>query len=255
VNEVEPQPLPTSVDGLIDLAAGAYVERAPLYLGLAAVVFVACAIVQFSWHASGAERITREIVVALVDLFVSALVVSTVATGIGTRVAGNARSSRALVAGALERWLPVLGAMVIVQFLVQLTAPGGGIGPIDDPALTILTAPFIWLFWGAMSLAGPVAALSGDRPTVAIVTGFGRALMLALRTVNLARLCLVALAAVAPLLLENVLADVLEHRGVGDPDFWANVPLDALTVGPLAALETVFALDFARRTGRQERRG
>ncbi|MBV8642316.1 MAG: hypothetical protein JO225_00180, partial [Candidatus Eremiobacteraeota bacterium] len=32
--------------------------------------------------------------------------------------------------------------------------------------------------------------------------------------------------------------------------FWGNAPLDALTAGPLAAILTAFALDFARRLRR-----
>jgi hypothetical protein len=32
--------------------------------------------------------------------------------------------------------------------------------------------------------------------------------------------------------------------------FLSNFPLDALLTGPLAALQTAFALDFARRAGR-----
>jgi hypothetical protein len=35
-----------------------------------------------------------------------------------------------------------------------------------------------------------------------------------------------------------------------DALFWANVPLDAIALGPLQALSTVFYLDFLRRTQR-----
>jgi hypothetical protein len=243
--------LPPSVGGLIDLAFAAYVERAPLYLGLALVVFLVCGIVDVAWSLLGGQPELKATAWSLASVFVDAFVVAVVAIGVGSRVAGATGLPRALLGGAVERWLPVLGAMIIVQFVDAVTSTGGAIGGLPDPpAAAILTAPVTWLLWGAMSLAGPVAALNGDRPTVAILTGFWRALALSLRVQNLPRLCLVAFATIVPVLLEEVLVDTLGRHGVHDAIFWAQVPVDALTVGPLAALQTVFALDFARRQGR-----
>lgn len=244
--------LPPSIGGLIDLAFATYGERAPLYAGLAGLLFALCTALEFLWPAHG-DAGARGIAGAFLDVFMQALVIAAVALGIGTRVGtGETAQPRALLGGALGRWLPVLGAMMIVQFTVIWTLQAGAIGPIDDPVLTVFSAPVTWLLWGALGLAGPCAALNGDRPALAILTGFGRALMLGLRAVNLRRLCVVAGATVAPMLLQTVLFDVLQRRGVGHADFWANIPIDALIVGPLAALQTVFALDFARRTGRIE---
>jgi hypothetical protein len=39
----------------------------------------------------------------------------------------------------------------------------------------------------------------------------------------------------------------LLKRGATHVSFWANLPIDALSVGPIAAIQTAFALDFARR--------
>lgn len=244
--------LPPTVGGLIDFAFAVYGERALLYAGLAGLLFALCAALEFLWPANG-NAVARSIASPFLDIFLQALVIAAVALGIGTRVGtGDTAPARALLDGALGRWLPVVGAMMIVQFIVVWTLQAGAIGPIDDPVLTVFSAPVTWLLWGAMGLAGPCAALNGDRPALAILTGFGRALMLGLRAVNLPRLCIVAFATVMPMLLQTVLFDVLQRRGIGHADFWANVPIDALIVGPLAALQTVFALDFARRTGRIE---
>lgn len=244
--------LPPTIGGLIDLAFASYGERAPLYAALAAVLLVLCTALEFLWPAKG-DALTRSIANAFLDVFFQALVIAAVALGIGTRVgAGETARPRALLDGALGRWLPVLGAMLIVQFIVAFTQQAGAIGPVSDPVLTLVSAPVTWLLWGALGLAGPCAALNGDRPAIAILTGFGRALMLGLRVVNLPRLCIVAFATVMPMLLQSVLFDLLQRRGIGHADFWASIPLDALIVGPLAALQTVFALDFARRAGRIE---
>lgn len=249
MNAAEPERLPSSVSGLLDLAGAAYLERARLYLLLAAGVFVVCGIVEFAWATSAGDAGMKATVLELLDLFTDAFVITAIALGVAMRISGDERPTATLLAGALERWLAVLGAMTIVQYLVTLTIESGmsGIGPVASPVLTIVSAPVIWLFWGALSLAGPVAALSADRPTLAIITGFGRALYLALQPRNLGRLCIVAFAGVIPTLLQSVLFDILSRGGVANSDFWASLPLDALTVGPLAALQTVFALDFARR--------
>lgn len=244
--------LPATIGGLIDLAFAAYGERARFYLALAGVMFVLCAAVEFLWPPH-AGAVARSMTVVFLEIFVQALVTAAVALGIGTRIATeHAVPERALLGGALGRWLPVVGAMLIMNFFVAWTFKAGAIGPIDDPLETAVSAPVTWLLWGAMGLAGPCAALSTDRPALAMFTGFGRALMIGLRVVNLPRLCIVAFATVVPMLLDIVLNDTLGRAGVGHADFWANVPVDALVVGPLAALQTVFALDFARRTGRIE---
>ncbi len=41
----------------------------------------------------------------------------------------------------------------------------------------------------------------------------------------------------------------LTQHHVPRPFFWSDVPIDALTIGPLAAIQTAFALDFVRRMG------
>jgi hypothetical protein len=55
VNAAEPERLPSSVSGLLDLAGAAYLERARLYLLLAAGVFVVCGIVEFAWATSAGD--------------------------------------------------------------------------------------------------------------------------------------------------------------------------------------------------------
>jgi len=42
----------------------------------------------------------------------------------------------------------------------------------------------------------------------------------------------------------------LQAHAVPNAWFWASVPLDMLTLGPLQALATVFYIDFLRRAKR-----
>jgi len=251
VTAADGERLPPSIGGLVDLAFSAYVQRAPLYLGLAAIVFALCGAVYLASSFSKSADVTA-LNLTLCQLFADAFVITIVALGTGTRVAGETPPAGALAAGALQRWMPVLGTLTVVQFVFQLTAGSSGLGATGDWS-DVLFAPAVWLLWGALSLAAPLAALAAERAPRAMALALFRSLSLGLRVANLPRLCVVAFAGVVPLLLEEVVGDLLFQRHVPHAIFWANVPVDALVVGPLAALQTVFALDFARRAAALKR--
>jgi hypothetical protein len=247
----EGERLPPSIGGLVDLGFGTWARRAPLYLALSAGVFALCGAIEALWpaHTPNASAV-KLLVLIYTEVFGLAFVVAAVALGVATRVAGEDVSSRTLLAGALARWPAVLGAMIVVDLVVMLTAPYGALGTLlDPPVLTLLMAPFIWLMWGVINLAGPIAALSGERPLIAMLTSFTRAIGLSMHRGNFARVCVLSFATIVPTLIASVLFDVLVKRGVPHAEFWANLPIDVLSVGPIAALQTAFALDFARRAG------
>lgn len=244
--------LPSGIGALIDVAWHAYRARAGIYLLLAAAVFGLCVLVEVAAPAKSDTDIHAQ-ALAVVDLIGDAFVVTLVALGVGVHVAGERPGLRTMLRGALYRWPAVVGATLLAQILFSFTFAAGGIGPLDEP-WTLALAPVTWMLWGALSLAGPLAALSADQPLVAAFTGFGRSLLLSFRITNLARLCVVAFAVVIPILLQSMLYDVFNRRGLPHAFFWTQVPIDCASVGPLAALATVFALDFARRVGRLDAR-
>jgi hypothetical protein len=252
----EGERLPPSIGGLIDLGLATWATRAPLYLALSAALFALCGAVEALWPAhTDSARVLKVLVVVYGELFGLAYIVAAAALGVATRVAGEHVSTRLLLAGALERWPAVLGAMIVVQLVVELTLPFSALGPLPDPAvLALFTAPIIWLLWGVINLAGPIAALSGERPLIALLTSFARAIGLSLRPGNFVRVCVLGFATIVPTLIASVLFDVLGKRAVPHIAFWAAIPIDMLTVGPLAAIQTAFALDFARRAGATEQR-
>jgi hypothetical protein len=241
--------LPPSIGGLVDLGFAAWAQRAPLYVALSAGVFLLCGAIEVLWPAKTANAGDLKLLVLMyTEVFGLAFVVGIVAIGVATRVAGEDVSTRTLIAGALERWPAVLGAMIVVQLVVELTLPFSAIGALaDPPVLSLLLAPFIWLIWGVINLAGPIAALSGERPLIALLTSFARAVGLSLRRGNLTRICVLGFVTIVPTLIASVLLDLLLKRGATHVSFWANLPIDALSVGPIAAIQTAFALDFARR--------
>jgi hypothetical protein len=246
--------LPQSVGGLVDFAFASYARRAGLYVSLALAVFAVGCVVEVAMPGAklGTPRGDLKLLVfEYASLFVDSYVIAAVALGVGSRLtAGEQPGSRVLAGAALGRWLPVMIAYVLVQTVIDFTVPLSGLDPVQDAAL-LLFAPIVWLVWGMLSLALPITALSNERPALAVIAGLSRAVSLSLRPANLPRLVIVAFVSIIPYLLQVILRDVMLQHHVDRPFFWANVPVDALTVGPVAALQTVFAIDFARRAADQ----
>jgi hypothetical protein len=256
VNEgPEVEPLPTSIGGLVDFAFTSYARRAPLYLGLAVAVFLVESAVEFALPAAqvGTPRgDLKQVVLEYAALFADSYVVAAVALGIGARLAGDQFRSRRIATAALARWLPVLATSVIVQAVIDVTFPLSGLGPLPDPlALVILTAPVLWLLWGMLSLALPITALADERPAFAVFAGLTRAISFSLRTANLPRLVVVSFISIIPNLLLVIVRDAMLQRHLDRPIYLSIAVIDALTVGIIAALQTVFAIDFARRAADQ----
>ncbi|MDB5093715.1 MAG: hypothetical protein JWO85_1816 [Candidatus Eremiobacteraeota bacterium] len=242
--------LPTTIGGLVDLAFAAYFERAPLYLGLALAAFALQAVVEFAlpaWKIDTREGAIKYWTLQYLNILLDSVVITAVALGVATRVAGKTAASRAIVAALAARWPAAFLAGLVAWVVVDFLGPISGFGqPLDPPVLIVITAPVCWIFFGAISLAQPIAALSPERPALAALHGVGRALTLSFHRPNLPRLVIVAFASILPSLVAGILGDPRFHV---PRLFWVAIPVDALTVGPLAALQTVFALDFARRAG------
>jgi hypothetical protein len=256
VNEApDAEVLPPSIGGLVDFAFGSYARHAVLYVGLAFFVFVVESAVEFALPAAQVGTVRGQIKQTMLEyaaLFVDALVVAAVALGVAARLAGDPVSSRHIAAAALVRWLPVLMTAVIVQVVIDFTVPLSGLGPLPDPpALVVFTAPLVWLIWGMLSLASPIAALADERTAFAVFAGLTRAVSFSLRTANLPRLVIVAFISIVPALLLAVVQDAMLQHHLDRPIYLSIAVIDALTVGPVAALQTVFAIDFARRAADQ----
>jgi hypothetical protein len=259
---VNPSPdesaVPRSIGGLFGLAFRVVAERAPLYLLLALGAFAAGAIAEWVLPVVPSDTPRgqfKEFVGIFTSIFADALVIAAVALGVGTKAGGETAPSSTLVSGAIQRWLTVIFVSLMAQMIVILTVPFSGLLPSRDVAVVVVVAcmaPATWLLWSVLGLAAPIATLSLDRPAMAIVMSFGRAFALALRRENALRLCVLAAVTGLPIVLETIALRVMLDHHVPRAIFWANVPLDVLTIVPVTALQTAFALDFARRAGRLE---
>lgn len=250
--------LPRSVGGLLTFALRAWAANAPLYLLLALGVFAAYAVAEFALPLaalSTPQGQFKEYVLQFTSIFADAFVIAAVSLGIAARGAGAHSSTRALLGGAVERWLPVIAAGALVAAIQILTAEPAGFASSLPRALLYLTAPITWILWGLLGLTQPVVALSAEPGALAFIMGFGRAFSLGLRRQNFVRLCVLSLIVIMPSILEFALLSYLEHRHIPRGFFWANAPLDAITIGPVNAIAAAFALDFARRASAQRSSG
>jgi len=250
--------LPEHTGGLFELAFVSYGRRLPLYLGFAALAFVLQgAIVMCGPQlaplierllgvgpaaATGIQATLADESNAIFDAFVCGLVTIGIVADLRARSAAH---SATILSETLARWWVLALVLTVISFLfnrllAELSDP-------NDPAL-LLMAPIVIVFVGALSLAMVVAAV--DRRTNELllpIVSIGRSLQVALPFANLGRLALYSAVFFVPSVLMNLIAVLLDGRHVWLANFWASVPIDALTVGPLQALATIFYLDFVRR--------
>ena len=243
--------LPPSVTGLIGFALRGWAAHAPLYLALALFVFSAYALAEWIVPAATVSSPLgqfKQYVLLYTGLFADALVVAAVAMGIAARSANAVASAAALTGAAIDRWLSVIAVSFLALSIEVLTNAFSGLGPALEPrALQYAFAPLVWILWGILGLTGPLVALAADRRAFSVLSGFVHAFTTSLHRGNVPRLCVLAFITMVPNVLVTVAQNALIAHHVTRPLFWGLVPIDVLTIGPLAAVQTAFALDFARR--------
>ena len=250
----ESERLPHSIGGLLGFALSAWLANAPLYVALATGVFAAYALVEYLIPLAGATTplgVFKLYLLLFTGLFADALVIAAVALGVAARAAGTPAPPARLAGAAVERWLPVIAVTFLAQTVVLLTSPLAGFAQANDVPRIVLyvAAPLTWILWGILTLTGPFVALGANSGVFSVLVGFGRAFAVSLDRRNVLRSCLLAGILILPSVAELALQNALEQRHIPRATFWGNDLIDAITVGPVTAIATAFALDFARRAG------
>ena len=231
--------LPKSVAGLLGVAGTLYARRAGLYIALAAVA-LAIQYVVGVWlpHSDG--------LITGLGIIVDAYFVGAVSIGVAFDLAGKPADWSTVLLAAHERWGVVSIVALAYSFCFWILAPNV-FGAPADTGFGFLILPIV-VFWGAVSLGQVVAAIEPVKTQLTLpFLAIGKGMAVAFRWPNLGRLVLLSLVIVLPTVGTAFLGGVLMHHHVHDATFWSNVPLDALTVGPVQALSTVFYVDFLRR--------
>lgn len=223
---------------IAEATIASYFARWPLYAGLALAGFA----IQYA-----VTLVTSSVPIAFVtEIVIDAAVTGAVCYGAAIRLAGEETRTLAILDRTLER----LWALVLVNLIVAIISLFTASGIIGGPAetgfgITIIPTLFIW---GLFSLPIVATAIEEDKMRGGLIGGgFVFAWIAAMRSGSFLRVILAGAIVAAPLLIQVVLGHVLAARHVHNADFWAGVPLDALTVGPLAAFLTVFYADLRSR--------
>jgi len=247
----EGERLPATIGGLIGFALRGWAANAPLYLALQLSVFAAFALAEVVVPAavvSSPQGQFKQWVLLFTGLFADAFVIAVVAMGVAARSAGAVASARALIGVAIDRWLPVIAVNLLAQSIIIVTYTSSGLGPPAEPrVLQWITAPFVWILWGILGLAVPFVALAPNRRPFSVIAGFVHAFTTSLHRENFLRLAVLAAFTLLPFLVQILVLRALVGAHAPRPIFWSESVIDVLTVGPLAAVQTAFALDFARR--------
>ena len=231
--------LPKTVAGLLGMAGSLYARRIRLYIALAvialAVQYIAGVLLP---HSDG--------IVTALGIIVDAFFAAAVSIGVAFDLAGKDVDWSTVLLAASERW-GVVSVVTLTYWLVFLFLAPNVFGQPADTGYGFLILPIV-VFWGAISLGQVVASIEPVKTQVSLpFLAIGKGMSVAFRRVNVGRLVLLSLVVILPTFATGVLASVLLQHHVHDAAFWGNVPLDALTVGPIQALSTVFYIDFLRR--------
>jgi hypothetical protein len=226
---------------VVDAALEAWGARWPLYLAVA----VACFGIQAAIAYIARFDVNVVLIVnCVVDGYVTAFFTIAIAAHRQEVTASAAQVARA----ALRRAPVVTVVYFALQFAILASLPWI-FGTADEMLYGLGVLPTMLLF-GMMCIATVIACLDTSRPWYS-QPGFAilRSILLARTWANVWRLMIGGAIVVVTLMLQWLLAQYLAHRGmpIAPNNFWSQIPLDALVLGPAQAFFTYLYMDLMSR--------
>jgi hypothetical protein len=234
--------LPATVAGLFGAAYTLYARR----FGLYALLAVAALAVEYGVDV----LLLQDTGLAIgLDIVIGSFLAATVSIGVAFDLTRKDADWSTIVNAASLRW-GVVAIVCLVGYMVFLLFEPYVLLPPEETGYGLLLLPFIVL-WGAIWIAQVAAAIEPAKSRLTLpLRALGKGLAVSGRFANVGRLLLLSVVMSLPLFAENVLFGNLQARGIAEAGFWASIPIDALSTGPLQALATVFYIDFLRRAKR-----
>lgn len=228
--------------GLFATALTLYARRFPFYIVLALLGIAVQYVVD-------TQVLLDSGLLLGLDIVVGSFLAASVSIGVAYDLAGKEADWSRLMTAASLRW-GVVTLMSLLAFLsTWLYEPYVAMSP-EETGFGLLLLPFIVLS-GAIALSTVVAAIEPAPSRLRLpLIALGKALAVSAQFVNLGRLLVLSVLLTLPLFAEKLLFDYLGAHNVPNLDFWSNIPMDMLTLGPLQAIATVFYVDFLRRAKR-----
>lgn len=234
--------LPASIAGLFGTALGLYARRLPFYAVLALLAIGVQYVVDAEVLLDFGLMIGLEIVLA-------AFLAGCVSIGVAFDLAGKEADWSRIMTAASLRWGAVTVILVIGWLVQELYGPYIGLSP-DQTGYGLLFLPFIMIS-GVVTVASVVAAIEPTQSRLRLpLVALGKALAVSAQFVNLGRLLVLSVLLTLPVLADIWLGLYLQPHHIANLDFWSDIPIDMLTLGPLQAIATVFYIDFLRRAKR-----
>lgn len=230
---------------IVDLGFAAWAARWPLYVAIAAA---SVALELAAATAAHFDLLIGAIVLSCVDGFATALVT----LDAFARFSNEPRTIGSLASAALIRWPVVFVTLIVAQFFSALVSPWM-FGSAEDMLYGLLVLPALAVL-GVLGIMSVIATLAQSVPGYA-TPGYAvlRSMLYAAELRNLVRLTIAGAMIAVPSMLQWMLEPWLAAHGFdeGRALFWANVPIDALSLAPFQAFFTYLYLDF---TVREQRR-
>lgn len=216
---------------------------------LALAILIPQGVLAFAFRAIPETDTTKALVTVALNVALDAFLAGTVTISVAAHLAGEEIETSSLLALVARRWWAI--ALVdLVAWLIHAYTFASIFGSPDETGYGLFALATV-VIWGSLLYADVIASLDGQTPPAA-VPGFAllRSIALALRLRNLLRTLILSAMTLPAIMLPMILGDVLRARGLPLAEFWSEIPLDALLVGPYQALFTVFYLDLRTREER-----
>lgn len=233
--------LPASLAGLFATALQFYARRWPFYLTLLLLAL-------FIQYVVDTQLIAEDYGLMIgLQIVVDAFFAASVSIGVALDIAGRPADWSRIMTAASLRW-GVVTFVELAMFFVGWESPNVRTLSRDWTQL------FVWIplvmFSGILTIATVAASIEQVKSRMQLpVIAIGKAFYVSAQFVNIGRLFVLSALFLIPGLLEEL---VFLHvpRSYIDADFLAQVPIDAIALGPLQAIATVFYIDFLRRLKR-----
>jgi hypothetical protein len=233
---------PRSIGAVVDLAFAGYAGDVRFYVALALAAFAIQAAIALplgttpaaAWWLQGA------------NLMLDAFIAGCVSVGVAARIFDEPLSPRIILRRILHRWWAIVLVDLIV-WLIRLLTFEFVFGGLEATGYYTLVLPTL-LLWGGLLSADVIASIDDHTPLPALPgLALLQSVMLSWRPSAMLRVLLLSAMTIPALMIPMVLDDVLRLHGIPLHEFWSEIPVDAVLIGPYQALFTVFYFDLRNR--------
>jgi hypothetical protein len=154
-------------------------------------------------------------------------------------------------ASTWERVLERAWAVIVIDLVFSIFVNTGLSGIVTQDPVEVVLGIVILMISATLTFADTSATVD-EMPVWWLLPGaLWRSLRIARGQVYLRAIAILALALI-PAILQVPLFDWMHHAEIANAEFWSTVPLDAITVAPIAALTALVYREATRKTAKDD---